>query len=296
MARLNLPVTILRPVFYMENLLKGDLPQQVRNGTLALALDPEKPLQMCAVDDIGRLAANVFADREAYLGKTLPLAGDELTGKQAAAIFSRVLQRDIDFVELPLEVMRRYSAEMATMFEWYNERGHAVVLKDTILPEAMDFNAWLRVTGWQDHAIQTKGVDWDRDMDDHSTSQKDSISMESERYAFGEGLLMGKFVAINYINAEPDYRERFESLFRTRAHAVDSLQGFLGMQVLRPQKEADDYLVVTWWDRAEDFNAWRKNPAFLKGHRGFADLKEARKLGKKPPMVSRFSTYEVFAE
>lgn len=201
-------------------------------------------------------------------------------------------------MEMPLEVIQQVSVEMATMFEWYDAKGHDVVLKDTCLANPTSFDAWLRATGWQTRTIQTKGVDWSRDKDDHSTSHKAPTSLVGERGtagAFGNGQLLGKFCAINYIKAEPHYRERFEGLFRNRAHAADSQQGFVGMQVLRPQEDDGEHLVVTWWDRAEDFNAWRTNPAFLKGHRGFEDLKEARKMGKKPPMISRFSTYEAFA-
>ncbi len=295
--QLDLSFTIIRPVFYMENFLKGDLPEQILNGTLALALDPQTRLQMCAVDDIGRLVAQVFGDRNAYLARTLPLAGDELTGQQAAAVFGRVMDRPIDYVELPIEVMRQFSQEMATMFEWYDSVGHSVVLADIALATPTDFEAWLRSTDWRAaRALEGKDTDWERDKDDHSTSHKDRTSVSGESPAFGEGLLLGKFCAINYIKAEPHYRERFEALFMDRAHAVDSLQGFLGMQVLRPREEDGEYLVVSWWDRVEDFNAWRTNPAFLMGHRGFGDLKTARKSGQKPPMASRFSTYDVFSE
>ena len=40
-----------------------------------------------------------------------------------------------------------------------------------------------------------------------------------------------KFVAINYIACEQHYRERFEELFATRAHAIDRMPGFVDMQV-----------------------------------------------------------------
>jgi heme-degrading monooxygenase HmoA len=43
-----------------------------------------------------------------------------------------------------------------------------------------------------------------------------------------------KFVAINYITCESDYRQRFEELFASRAHAIDRMPGFVDMQVSAP--------------------------------------------------------------
>lgn len=34
------------------------------------------------------------------------------------------------------------------------------------------------------------------------------------------------FVAINYIDCEPDYVNRFEELFGSRAQAIDKMPGF----------------------------------------------------------------------
>ncbi|MCX7992120.1 MAG: antibiotic biosynthesis monooxygenase [Fimbriimonadales bacterium] len=102
------------------------------------------------------------------------------------------------------------------------------------------------------------------------------------------------FVAINYITCKPEYRERFEYLFKTRARAIDRLPGFRGMYVLRPQQEDDAYLVVSHWDSEAHFRAWLQSPEFLEGHkRGFEDIREAKARGEEPPMRSDFRTYEV---
>ena len=102
------------------------------------------------------------------------------------------------------------------------------------------------------------------------------------------------FVAVNYISCDSDYRERFESLFKSRAHAIDRLPGFRNMNVLRPEKEGDQYLIVSFWDTKENFESWTKSPEFIEGHkRGFADVKKAVDEGRKPPMTSDFKTYEI---
>ena len=104
-----------------------------------------------------------------------------------------------------------------------------------------------------------------------------------------------KFVAINYISCEPHYRERFEQLFGTRAHAVDHMPGFVDMQVLKPNADGE-YLIVSHWSSEEAFKTWTSSPEFLEGHkRGFEDIRAARERGEKPPMSSSFKTYEVIA-
>lgn len=104
------------------------------------------------------------------------------------------------------------------------------------------------------------------------------------------------FVAINHIRCREEYRERFEELFRTRAHAIDRMPGFCGMQVLRPQKPDEPYLVVSFWESQEAFRAWVGSPEFLEGHRrGFEDMRAARERGEEPTMTSEFVTYEVIA-
>ena len=58
---LDLPHTILRPVFFMEN-FNWQRPQ-ITNGTYpGMGLRPEKGIQMVAVDDIGAFAALAFGE------------------------------------------------------------------------------------------------------------------------------------------------------------------------------------------------------------------------------------------
>ncbi|NOS90911.1 MAG: antibiotic biosynthesis monooxygenase [Cyclobacteriaceae bacterium] len=101
------------------------------------------------------------------------------------------------------------------------------------------------------------------------------------------------FVAINYIKCEDHYRERFEQLFASRAHAIDRMPGFLNMEVLKPNDQGE-YLIVSHWESEEQFKKWTSSPEFLEGHkRGFEDIRKAREEGKTPPMTSSFKTYKV---
>lgn len=104
------------------------------------------------------------------------------------------------------------------------------------------------------------------------------------------------FVAVNYIDCKPEYRQRFEELFATRAKQIDTMPGFVDMQVLRPSNEENSYLIVSYWENKDAFKNWTKSETFLKGHkRGFADLAKAKAEGKEAPMKSDFKTYEIIA-
>lgn len=102
------------------------------------------------------------------------------------------------------------------------------------------------------------------------------------------------FVAINYIQCEEHYTERFEALFRTRAGAIDAMPGFRHMNVLKPQRPGEPYLVVSYWDSEQQFKAWTQSPSFLEGHRrAFEDIRQAKAQGQPAPMHSEFKTYTV---
>lgn len=76
------------------------------------------------------------------------------------------------------------------------------------------------------------------------------------------------FVAINYITCQEEYKPRFESLFLTRAHAIDRMPGFLNMQVLKPVDQTADYLIVSHWESEESFKDWTGSAEFGKGING----------------------------
>jgi len=111
-----------------------------------------------------------------------------------------------------------------------------------------------------------------------------------------KSIMQKNFVAINYIQCNAEYSQRFEELFGSRAHAIDAMPGFIDMRVLKPHAEGEPYLVVSYWESEQAFSAWTKSPAFLEGHkRAFADLAKAKEQGLPAPMTSSFKTYQVIA-
>lgn len=102
-----------------------------------------------------------------------------------------------------------------------------------------------------------------------------------------------EFVAINFIDCDAEYVDRFEYLFKTRARAIDRVEGFIEMSVLKPE-ESGQYLVVSRWKSKEAFDAWVGSPEFHEGHkRAFADMAEYKAQGKPAPMKSDFKVYSI---
>lgn len=113
---------ILRPVFFMENLVA---PYSLQGDTLTSALGPGTKLQMVAVEDIGWFGARAFTNAAKLNRREIDLAGDTRTMPEAAEILTEALGRRITFAQTPIEQVRQYSEDMALMLEWFERVGYS---------------------------------------------------------------------------------------------------------------------------------------------------------------------------
>jgi uncharacterized protein YbjT (DUF2867 family) len=143
---LGLRYTILRPVFFMENLLGPQMWSQIESGKLMLGLHPNVPLQFIAVRDIGAFACLAFSKPGEWVGKEIEIAGDELTPTQCVEHFSRALGRTITYSEIPIEQLRSMDPGYATMFDWFNRHGYRADIEALrqLHPDLLDFDQWLK--------------------------------------------------------------------------------------------------------------------------------------------------------
>jgi uncharacterized protein YbjT (DUF2867 family) len=114
--------TIIRPVFFMENL---PTPWFLNGDTIYAAMKPTTVLQMIAVADIGQYGALAFTDPR-LKGRELDIAGDEVTMPEAARVIGQAMGRTINFVEVPIEEVRKNSEDFALMLEWFGRVGYDV--------------------------------------------------------------------------------------------------------------------------------------------------------------------------
>jgi len=144
---LNLPVTVIRPVFFMENFKTWFKPVEADGKlTLNMAMKADTKLQMIAVDDIGAISAKIFDNPDKFIGKEIELAGDELTMPEVAALYETNTGKKTEFVELPVSVIRTNSEEMADMFQWFIDKGYEADLKTQkdLFGKTISFKEWLQ--------------------------------------------------------------------------------------------------------------------------------------------------------
>ncbi|WP_328379242.1 hypothetical protein OHB13_30820 [Streptomyces sp. NBC_00440] len=67
--------------------------------------------------------ADAFDASADYLGRTVEIAADALTGPQMAEVFTRAAGRPVRFHSQPTDQLRAHSEEMAAMFDWFNTVG-----------------------------------------------------------------------------------------------------------------------------------------------------------------------------
>jgi len=112
---------ILRPVFFMENLVS---PWFLQGDKLITALKPATPLQMIAVEDIGKYGARAFTHAAEMKGQEVDLAGDIVTMPRAAAALGKGLGRNIEYTAIPMAEVRKNSEDFALMLEWFETTGY----------------------------------------------------------------------------------------------------------------------------------------------------------------------------
>jgi uncharacterized protein YbjT (DUF2867 family) len=134
---------ILRPVFFMENVLG---PWFLQGDKLMAGLKPDTLLQMVAVEDIGKVAAQAFIRSEALNRREIDLAGDKVTMVQVASALTKKLGKNIEFVSLPIEAVRQNSEDMALMLEWFERVGYSADVPglDAEFGHMLRFDEWVK--------------------------------------------------------------------------------------------------------------------------------------------------------
>ena len=154
LAELGLPTTIIRPVYFMEN-ANWSRPAISNGQYQSTGLRPDTSLQLIAVDDIGAVVAEVFANPDEFIGTTIELAGDELTEREMVAALGEVIGRPVELVYPTMPEGFEPDAEMMAMLNFFNEEGYVADL-DALrarFPFLHTFADWLRATGWEDMPV-----------------------------------------------------------------------------------------------------------------------------------------------
>lgn len=121
---LGIPATFVHVPFYYENFLYFFPPRPAGDGTYQFGFPQgDTPLAAISVQDVGRIVAPIFEQPEAFIGRTLEPAGDEIPAAEYAAVMSRVTGKEVRYSHVPRETFAALgfpgAEDLADMFEYY---------------------------------------------------------------------------------------------------------------------------------------------------------------------------------
>ena len=154
-TNLGLPVTFLLTSFYWDNFIHfGMGPKKGPDGKLAITLPMgDKKLSGMAAADIGKCALGIFKKGPEFIGKTVGIVGEHLTGAQMAASFTKALGQEVRYNDVPPEVYRSFgfpgAEDLGNMFQfkrdfqevWCGNRSPEV--SRALNPSLQTFDQWL---------------------------------------------------------------------------------------------------------------------------------------------------------
>ena len=152
---LGVPTTFLLTSFYWENLIYfGAGPQRGPDGRLAITYPmDEKKLPAIGVEDIGKSALTIFRRGREFIGKTVGIAGEHLSGNELAAVLTRALGQEVRYNNVPPEVYRSFpfpgADDLGNMFQFkrdfndYYVGARSLAFTRSLNPELQTFARWL---------------------------------------------------------------------------------------------------------------------------------------------------------
>ena len=154
-TELGVPTTFLLTSFYWDNLIHfGMGPKKGPDGRLVFTLPMgDKKLPGIAAEDIGRCAFGIFKAGNRYIGETVGIAGEQLTGAQMAAELSRALGQDVVYSAISPADYRSLgfpgAEDLGNMFQFKRDfEADFCSARDpdvarSLNPDLQDFHTWL---------------------------------------------------------------------------------------------------------------------------------------------------------
>ncbi len=154
-TRLGVPTTFYLTSFYWENFIAFGLgPKKGPDGRFALTFPlGDKKMPGVASEDIGKTAYGVFKAGPKYIGRTVGVAGEHLTGAQMAAGLTRALGVPVAYNAVPPDVYRSFgfpgADDLGNMFQFKADFeseycGHRPLdVVHALNPTVQSYDAWL---------------------------------------------------------------------------------------------------------------------------------------------------------
>ena len=146
---ISLPYTIMRPVFFFYNY--NGMRSMVEGGTLFQPLSPDTKLQQLSEADYGKMVAEAFERPADFMKREIEAASVEMTMPEIAAAFSHVLNKPVNYQQIPFEAFEQQAGEEVTiMFRWFEAVGYIADLAQLQreFSELTDFESYLHDNNW----------------------------------------------------------------------------------------------------------------------------------------------------
>jgi len=149
------PTTLLFTSFYWDNLIHfGMGPKRDASGTLTLTLPMgDAKLPGIAVEDIGKCAYGIFRRGDEFIGRTVGIAGEHLSGAEMAAELSKALGEPVRYDAISPEAYRALgfpgADDLGNMFQFNRDfaddfrAARPVALARELNPQLQTFREWL---------------------------------------------------------------------------------------------------------------------------------------------------------
>ncbi|WP_354498395.1 NmrA/HSCARG family protein [Mycetocola sp. 2940] len=147
MKGLGLPLTVLRPMAFMELMVDPSFyPQSSTWYTMPKLAGLDCRIPWLSVRDLGAIAAKAFADPERFIGMDLRLAADVKSLAECRAIYRDVTGKNPPRFPIPLFLFRKFVGDdVLNMWRWLRVNPVELDIGPTyeIHPETMDVRTWL---------------------------------------------------------------------------------------------------------------------------------------------------------
>jgi uncharacterized protein YbjT (DUF2867 family) len=152
----GVPTTFLLTSFYWDNLISfGMGPKQGPDGSLLFTLPMgDKKLPGIVAEDIGKCALGIFKKGREYVGRTIGIASEHLTGAQMAATMTEVFGQPVRYNEISPEVYRGLgfpgADDLGNMFQFKHDFNEIFCgarnpsLARILNPSLQTFQTWLK--------------------------------------------------------------------------------------------------------------------------------------------------------
>jgi len=151
MQALGLPLTTLRPMAFMELMTDPTYyPQSSTWYTMPKLAGWNTKIPWLSVQDLGVIAAKVFANPEIYVGQDIRLASDVQSLAECRRIYQQVRGRAPSTFPMPFFLFKRFVGEdIPNMWRWLASNPVNLDPGEThrLHPEAMTVKTWLQRQG-----------------------------------------------------------------------------------------------------------------------------------------------------